>query len=218
MALHINLYHEIQRTRKQEQYDPLKISFVCLLVVALGLTGWYFAKLNETSDIRAAHAANKAAIANLEPEAAKAKLEEEALSKQVLLADTFTKRIEDRFYWAPLMELISHTIPKNVQVTKLIGDIGPVDPVTPRRVGISIDGISAGDQPRKVAEDLRLALIDTFGRKFKGVTASFRTLDDSIERIHLDGANLNTAVFSITINFNATAPDSAEPQHKTALR
>ena len=33
MALRINLYHEALRTRKQEQYDPLKLSIIGLIVV-----------------------------------------------------------------------------------------------------------------------------------------------------------------------------------------
>ena len=219
MALSINLYHEIQRTRKQEQYDPLKISFICLGIVALGLAGWYFAKLSETNTARDRHAAHKAEFAKLEPASAKAKLDEVEFTKQIQLASTFTKRIEERFYWAPIMESVSQVIPRNVQVTRLIGDINAVSATEPtRRVGMSIDGITAGEQPRKIAEELRLALIEALGRKFKGVTASFRTLDDSVERINLDGAELNTSLFSITISFQAVAPEPTGTQPKTAQR
>ncbi len=216
MALRINLYHEIQRTRKQEQYDPLKISFICLSLVALGLASWYFAKLSETHGIRDRHAAHKAEFAKLESASTQAKLDEVDFAQQIQLADSFTKRIEERFYWAPVLELISQVIPKNIQITKFVGDISAKE--TTRRVGLSLDGIAAGEQPRKVAEDIRLALIDTFGRKFKGVTAAFRTLEDSSERIHLNGADLNTATFSITLSFQATATEPTENQSKTAHR
>lgn len=219
MALRINLYHEIQRTRKQEQYDPLKISFICLGVIALALAGLYFTKLSEINDLRARYAAHKAELSKLQPAAAQAKLDEAEATKQLQLAETFTKRIEDRFYWAPVMETVSQVIPRNVQITKLYGDISAVGLSEPvRRVGLNLDGITAGEQPRKVAEDLRLALIETLGKKFKGVTASFRSLDDRVERIKLDNADMNTALFSITISFQAVSPEPAQTQPKTAQR
>ena len=219
MALRINLYHEIQRTRKQAQYDPLKISFVFLCLVALGLAGWYFAKLSETNDVRDQHAAHKADYAKLEPASAQAKLDEAEATKQIQLAEAFTKRIEDRFYWAPVLETVSQVIPRNVQVTKVIGDISAVGASEPtRRVGLHIDGITAGEQPRKVAEDLRLALVENLGKKFKGVTASFRSLDDSVERMKFDNADYATALFSITISFQTVGPEPAPNQPKTAQR
>ena len=219
MALRINLYHEIQRTRKQEQYDPLKISFICLGIIALALAGWYFTKLSETNAVRDQYAAHKAELSKLEPASVQAKLDEAEATKQLQLAETFTKRIEDRFYWAPIMETVSQAIPRNVQITKFYGDISGVGVGEPiRRVGLNLDGITAGEQPRKIAEDLRLALIEILGKKFKGVTASFRSLDDSIERTKLDNADMNTALFSITISFQAVGPEPAQNQPKTAQR
>lgn len=216
MALNINLYHEIQRARKQEQYDPLKISMMCLGVVALCLAGWYFMRLSETSKAREQFSAHQAEMAKLLPQAAAAKISEAEVTKTLQLADLFTKRIEERFYWAPVVEIVAGVIPRNVQITKLVGDVSSSE--TPRRVGLSIDGIAAGEHPRKVAEDIRLAVIDAFGRKFKGVTASFRSLDDSIERVSLDGTEMGTAIFSISVSFTSAGVDVAPEPPKTAQR
>ncbi len=203
MALHINLYHEIQRARKEEQYDPLKISLLCIGFVGLCLAGLYFGKLSQTMGVRDQYTAQKAEISTLEPQAAAAKLKEAELTASIQLADKLSKRIEDRFYWAPVMEQIGLTIPANVQITKLTGDISVTD--ASRRIGIALDGIAAGEQPRKVAEDIRLALIDNLGEKYKNVTATFRSLDDSTEQVRFEGKEMPTALFSINITFSATA-------------
>ncbi len=216
MALNINLYHEIQRARKQEQYDPLKISMMSLGVVALCLAGWYFMRLSETSTAREQYASHQAEMVKLQPQAAAAKISEAELNKTIQLADLFTKRIEERFYWAPVIELVAGVIPRNVQITKLVGDANSSE--SPRRIGMSIEGVAAGEHPRKVAEDIRLAMIDAFGRKYKGVTASFRSLDDSIERVNLDGVEMGTAIFAIGVSFTSAGPDTAPETPKTAQR
>jgi hypothetical protein len=216
MALSINLYHEIHRARKEERYDPLKISFMCLGLVALILAGIYLAKLSETNTVREEFAAHEAEMAKLGPQSAKAKVDEEALKTQIQKSDALSNKIEKRFYWAPVMELVGNTIPKNVQITKLVGDIGTGD-ASNRRIGLVLDGISGGAQPRKVAEDLRLAIIDALSQKFKSPTAEFRTLEDSVEHVNLDGADVPTALFSINISFRATGPETA-PQPTTAQR
>lgn len=216
MALNINLYHEIQRARKQEQFDPLKISMMSLGVVALCLAAWYLMRLTETNKAREQYANHQAEMAKLQPQAAAAKISEAELTKTLQLADLFTKRIEERFYWAPVVDIVAGVIPRNVQITKLVGDVSSSE--TPRRIGLSIDGIAAGEHPRKVAEEIRLAVIDAFGRKFKGVTASFRSLDDSIERVNLDGSEMGTAIFSIGVSFTSAGVDAAPEPPKTAQR
>ena len=216
MALHINLYHEIQRARKEEQYDPLKISLMCIGFVGLCLAGLYFGKLTQTMGVRDQYAAQKAEISKLEPQSAAAKLKETELTASIQLADKLNKRIEDRFYWAPVMEQIGFTIPGNVQITKLTGDISTTDAT--RRIGIALDGIAAGEQPRKVAEDIRLALLDTLGQKYKNVTAVFRSLDDSAEQIRFEGKAMPTALFSINITFSAAAVSPAAIAPRTVQR
>ncbi len=209
MALRINLYHEIQRARKEEQYDPLKISFMCLGFIGLCLAGWYFMRLSETNTVRGEHAQQVAEIERLKPLSEKAKVDEKQFSATIGLAENFTKRIEGRFYWGPVFHHIATVIPPSVQVTKISGDSNSGE--IPRRISVSVEGIAAGDQPRKVAEDLRLALNDVLGQNYKGVSASFRSLDDSIEKVHVDGRELSTALFAININFTVPAASSPAP-------
>jgi Tfp pilus assembly protein PilN len=215
MALRINLYHEIHRARKEQRYDPLKISLMCLGIVALGLAGWYVLKLSETNTVREQFATQQAEIAKLTPQSEKAKIDEADIKKELDLAAKLVSRIESRFYWAPVLESFTKTIPKNVQINRLGGDAGILE-ATGRRIGLTIDGVAAGEQPRKVAEDLRLALIEAIGEKYKSVTASFRSLEDSVEHVNLDGQDRPTAIFSIILTFNTAGSGTAVSPTTTA--
>ena len=59
MALRINLYHEILRTKKQAQYDPLKLAMLSIVVIAIGLVSWYIVELNKRSTAVSAYDTQK---------------------------------------------------------------------------------------------------------------------------------------------------------------
>ncbi len=210
MAIRINLYHEIQRARIVEQYDPLKISLMCLGFIGVCLVGWYFMSLNETNKIRDEHSTQQVELGRLKPLAIAAKDNEQKFNNVLTLASSLSKRIDERFYWAPVLDKISAVIPPAVQITKMTGEsnFGEI----PRRVNVNIEGVAAGNQPRKVAEDLRLKLNETLGRNFKELSAVFKSLDDSIERVVIDGKEASTVLFSISISFTIeTIPTAPAP-------
>ncbi len=198
MSLKINLYHEVLLAKKHQQYDPLKLSLLGLIVIAIGLAGYYFVELAKKSSAVSAYVAKQKEFDKIAPLARGAKLREEELSKQIGLADRLSKRIEGRFYWAPVFELLASTVPKNVQITKMGADVSPD---APRTCHMLIDGLSAGIEPRAVAEELRTALNEKLGQKYKSATAIFKSLDESNEMALLDGKQVHTAVFSINISF-----------------
>lgn len=208
MPLKINLYHEVLLAKKQQQYDPLKLSLLGLIVVAIFLAGYYFVELAKKRGAVSAYQAKQAEYERLLPLSKEAKLLEEKLNKQIELADRLSKRIEERFYWAPIFEKVTGTVPKNVQITKLGAD---VNQETPRTCHILIDGLAAGVEPRAVAEDVRTALVEKFSKKFQNVTATFKSLDDSNETVVWEGKQMRTAVFSINIAFNATVELAPAP-------
>ena len=208
MSLKINLYHEVLRTKKQRQYDPLKISILGLIVVAIGLAGYYFVALAQRRSVVAEYTAKQKEFDTLVPLAKAAKLREEELSNQISLAERLGKRIENRFYWAPVLEVVASSVPLNVQITKLGADIAQE---APRTCQISIDGLAAGAKPRAVAEELRMALAEKFGQKFKGAITTFKSLDESNERVLLDGQMELTAVFSISITFPFSSAEPSTP-------
>ena len=207
MALRINLYHEVLRAKRQEQYDPLKLSMLGLIVVAIGMAGYYFLQMKRTSDARTAFQAQKAQFDKLSPQQAAAAKKETELNKEIDLAEKLTKRIERRIYWAPLFESILATVPANVQLTRLACDTGRDKGGTSQ---MSIDGIAADEEPRAVAENLRKAIVERLAAKYPNAAATFRSLDDSPEHPVVAGKRVAAVVFTISVTFKAE-PETAAP-------
>ncbi len=212
MAIRLNLYHEIQRTRKQQQYDPLKLSMIGLGVIMIGLAAYYFVTMGKTSTAKEALAGRKAEFDKLTPLAKIAKEREDVLTKQIDMANLLTKQIEDRFYWGPVFEQVIACVPPHVQLTKCNAEVGRE---LPRRCQITLDGIAAGEEPRIVAEELRTAFLERLGQKFQTVTAKFKNLEDGIAPVNFFGKQMRTAIFSITISFTSgkeAPPPPAAPR------
>lgn len=206
MALHLNLYHEVQKARKLKRRDPLKISMYGLAALAAGFASYYFVELGRMHGIAAELNKVQAEYNSLEPKAKTAKKREDEIALEVRKSELMERRIEDRFYWAPMLEEIAKTVPKEVQVTRLVGDLTG-DGI--RKCSITVDGISAGPDPRKVAEDLRTAIADKLAPKYKNVTSNFKTLEDGTETVMLEGQQMATATFAI--NVQITAGDDVKP-------
>ena len=206
MALRINLFHEVLRAKRQKQYDPLKLSMLGLIVVVVGMAGYYGIQLKRTSDVRTAFNAEKAEFDRISPLAKEAEKKEAELNKQIDLAEKFTKRMEKRIYWAPLFESIMAAVPANIQLTRLACDSGR------EKTGVSqmtIEGIAADAEPRTVAESLRKAVADRIAAKYPNATATFRNLDDSTERPAVNGKRVPAVVFSINVTFKAGTEPAA---------
>ena len=60
-------------------------------------------------------------------------------------------------------------------------------------VSINLEGVSAGAEPRTVAENLRNALASSFSKKYASATAEFASLEDNEKKVVLRGATLPTA-------------------------
>jgi hypothetical protein len=208
MSLKINLYHEVIRARRDEQYDPLRLSMIALLIVATGLVGYYVYALAEKTSVESAFRKKQAAYNELEPKVKKATEEEVELNKLISVSDNLSKRMEERFYWGPVFEHLIAAVPPKVQITRCSGEIGS-DPT--RRGQMSIEGVAAGEEPRKVAEDLRVDLEERLKSKFKNVSALFRSLEDGTEKVTFVGAKLPTANFTIAINFTYKEAPPATP-------
>ena len=199
MAIRLNLYYEVQKTKKQRQYDPLKIAMICLGVIILGLAGYYFMQLGEATAVRDAYRAHKAESVKLAPLAIAAKEREIAVSKKVEMAKQLAKKVEDRFYWGPVLEQLISSIPPNVQLTKCNATIATA---LPRRCDILLEGLAAGDEPRIVAEELRTSLAEQLGKTYKKTVANFKSLDDGSETVSINGKPARTASFVIAVTFN----------------
>jgi hypothetical protein len=208
MGLRINLYHEVILAKKQEKYDPLRLSMIGLAIIGAGLAALYVAQYATMRSARSEFSARQAEHTVLAAKSKTSKEDGDRLAKEIELTGKFRKRIEGRFYWAPVFEQIVAVIPPNVQITKCSGDVS-LDGA--RRCQLTMDGIAAGEEPRDVAEKVRVALVEKLGAKYKGVVAAFKTLEDGSEKVMFENKRLFTATFSITVNFNAEAPAAGVP-------
>jgi len=213
MALHLNLYHEIQKTKALKRRDPLKISLYVLGAIAIAFATYYVIQVLYMHSLVEDFNKKKADYDKLAPIAKTAKKREEELTLKVKASDALVQRLEGRFYWAPVLEQFITVVPREVQMMRLNGDL-PGDGLP--RCAIGIDGLSAGSDPRKVAEQLRTALADAFKTRFKKVTSTFRTLEDGTEMVMLDGKQTPTATFAIVLQLYLTdsAPEQAPTRKK----
>ena len=197
MALHLNLYHEIQKQKLQSRRDPLRLGMVGLGVVALCLAGYYFLRLREASVVMGRLDQMQAEWEKMEPEMKAASAREADLSQSIKTSDTLIHRIENRFYWAPLLDQLLEVTPKSVQITKFDGQSANDKVAT---CSFSITGLSSGTEPRRVAEELRTALRNKFAENYTGVAATFQTLEDAPETVLVDGKNMPVANFGIKLD------------------
>jgi hypothetical protein len=211
MALRLNLYHEIEQQKAIKRRDPLKLSMIGLGLIAFGFAAYYLFEFGVEHSLTSEAAQIQGEADRLKPKFEAAKKREDELSLSVKLSDAMIRRIEGRFYWAPLLDTIAQIVPREAQVTTLVGDVSN-DKY--KRANITLSGVCAGEEPRKVAEDLRRALNDKLAAKYKHVSAIFRVLDDGKELATLDGKQYPTASFDINLLLQAGDDDPATPPPK----
>jgi hypothetical protein len=202
MAIYLNLYHEIQRKKLQRQRDPVKIAIMAGLLVASGFVGYYFWRLEAVRSVKSQQAQVQSQWDKLEPKQKAAQARSEELKSNISVARSLEHHAENRFYWAPLVEQILQTIPPDVQIT---GINGTLTSQGSKKVTVAIDGLAAGDSPRAVAEQLRIAFQTKLSSQYNNVTSVFRTLEDAPEPVQIQGKNETAAVFVIDVVL--TRPD-----------
>ena len=208
MALHLNLYHEIEGGRRQNRRDPLKLSMIGLAVVAAGFAGYYLWEQG-VEHVLSSDLNTQQATRAISPSAEQAALKKEVeLQAGIKLSETLVKRVEGRFYWASLLDGLAQIVPREIQITRLSGEV-TADKT--KHCTITVDGISAGAEPRKVAEELRRALNEKFTAQYKNVSATFKALEDGKDPARLDGQPVSTALFAIQLQMQAGEEEAPPP-------
>jgi len=202
MALHINLYHEIQKQERQRSRDPLRLGMMGILGVILLCVAYYFYRQHEVGVVSDQDAQLQAEWAKLQPQQDKAKDQQAKLADDLKLRDSFNQRIEGRFYWAPVMQSIIEIVPREVQITHMSAAAAPMSDSPHHSSTIQFAGVATGAQPRTTAEAFRNALREKFAKTFSGVTSTFKSLDDSSQSVSVSGQALPTVSFSIELDFN----------------
>ena len=180
MALHLNLYHEVLKAKALKRRDPLKISISACRHRGAACACWYFVQLVRMHSVDDELAKVKAEFDKVEPKAKAAKKREEELNAQIAAR----AQLDGKAHRGPL--LLGADARARSRRSCRAKCRSPAWPATSpaKACGaalITIDGLSAGTDPRRVAEELRTAIAEKFSPKYKNVTSTFKTLEDGTE-------------------------------------
>jgi len=201
MPLHINLLHEEQSKVVERKRDPLKLGVLALLVVAMAFYGFYLKRSLESKKIADNLTGLKTEWATLSTKAATAQTQQTEAAAIVAATASIEKIINGRFYWGPLFTDIFQGTGPEIQLTSFAGGVR-----SPESVTFELKGISAGNEPRAVAERFRQSMEDKLRAQYSTVTSQFNSLEDSEAPATLDGKKLSAATFSIGYQLTLTKP------------
>ena len=208
MALHLNLLHEEILEHRQRQRDPLKIGMMVLAGFGALLLLYYMFNAYRTLETKSRLSAVERNWTKIEPEVTAADKRVAELEGVIKTTSALDNYIENRFFWAPFLQKVSHCVPPNAQLTSLEASVLDEN----KGVSVSLEGVAAGREPRSVAEDLRQMLIEQLGHGYSGVKVEFKTLEDLDTIVNVGGTNMPMAHY-LAINFNPspTAKSGASP-------
>ena len=197
MALHLNLNHELEKLRAERRRDPLKLTMIGLTFVAALFVVQYMWAMTKSTLVTRERDLKKREFTEKEPLAKAAAIEEEELKKKLGNSERFQARIEARFYWAPLLQLIVENVPGNVHLTRFSGDVGVDDS---SKIQFKLEGLVAGTEPLTKAEEFRKSFSQVLEKKYLNVNVTIPQLDDSrTETIPIEGKAVPTATFAIKV-------------------
>jgi len=213
MALHLNLLHEEILEQRQRQRDPLKIGMMVLAGFGALLFLYYMFCAYRTLEIKSRLSAIERNWTKIEPEVTAAQKRVAELEGVIKTTRSLDDYIENRFFWAPFLQRVSHCVPPNTQLINLEASVLDEN----KGISVSLEGVAAGREPRSVAEDLRQMLIEQLGHAYNGVKVEFKTLEDLDTIVNVGGTNMPMAHYLLGINLHpgpmAKSAASPTPDH-----
>jgi hypothetical protein len=203
MALQLNLLHEEILEQRQRQRDPLKIGMLVLAGCGAILFLYYAWNAYRTIEIKTRLSRITAEWKKIEPQVTQAQKRAADLTNIINTTRVLDDYIDERFFWAPLLEKLSRCVPPNAQITSLEGQV--LDDERGGGISLTIDGVAAAREPRSAAEDLRQILLEQLGKTYHDVKAEFKTLEDVETVVNIDGSNVPESRYILVVTFNPSA-------------
>jgi hypothetical protein len=207
MALQLNLLHEEFTQERQRKRDPLKLGIMALSAVGALFILYYGWNAYETIHIRSQLNAAQSDWEKVEPKVTAAQKRATELRRIIDSTMVLDRLIDDRFYWAPFLAIVSHCVAPNIQITSLDGGLVETD----HTVSVSIEGLAAAREPRAAAEEFRQLLSEQFEKSYSDVKVSFKNLEDLDTLINLAGIPTASARFVLVITCD---PKLVDPTKK----
>ena len=214
MALHLNLLHEEILEQRQRQRDPLKIGLMVLIALGALMVAYYLWNAYKVLAIRNQLGQAQHEWTKVEPKVTAAQKRTAELNAIISTTKVLDAMIDNRFYWAPLLEKLSRCVALNAQLTSIDGNVQDDGKIT-----VIIDGLAAGREPRAAAEELRQLLAEQLGQTYKDVKVEFKALEDLDTIVNIGGSNQNMARFALNVTFSTgSAKPTATPGPRTKIR
>lgn len=210
MALNLNLLHEEIREQRQRQRDPLKIGMMVVAAVAAFFVVYYLWNAYKVLAIKSRLSAVQSEWAKVEPKVTAAQKRSAELTGIINTTRVLDGLIESRFYWAPFLEKASRCVAPNTQLTSIEGTVLDEN----KGVGVTLEGVAAGREPRAAAEDLRQLLLEQLAQSYSEVKVEFKTLEDLDTIVNVGGSNMAMSRYVLTVSFDpvsAAAKAAAPP-------
>jgi hypothetical protein len=197
MALHLNLLHEEILERRQRQRDPLKIGILILASCGALLFLYYGWSAYRTLEMKSRLGAVERDWKKVEPRVTAAQKRSKELTEIINTTRVLDTYIQNRFFWAPLLERIAHCVAPNAQLTGLEGVLQDDG----KRVALTVEGVAAAREPRSAAEDLRQMLLEQLKLSYNNVKVEFKALDDLDTATNLSGMKMPMVHYVISATF-----------------
>jgi hypothetical protein len=204
MALHLNLLHEEISEQRQRQRDPLKIGIRVLFALGALMVAYYLWNAYQVLEIRTRLGQAQHDWAKVEPKVTGAQKRSAELNSIISTTKVLDGMIDNRFYWAPLLEKLSRCVALNAQLTSIDGSV-----LDDGKISIVIEGLAAGREPRAAAEELRQLLAEQLGQTYKDVKVEFKALEDLDTIVNIGGSNQAMARFGINATFTTQETKSS---------
>ncbi len=213
MALRVNLLHEEILEQRQRQRDPLKIGIMILIGFGALMFLYYMWNAYRTLEIRGRLSSVQKEWSSLEPRAAQAKKRSDELNNIINTTRVLDARIDNRFFWAPLLSRIAQCVAPNAQLTSFEGAMDEKQDVI-----LTIEGVDGAREPRAAAEDLRQLLLEQLGKDYENVTIQFTALEDLDTTVNINGVAMPMARYALKCSFHQKekkSPPVSGERHKT---
>src|SRR3954465_8816732 len=184
MALHLNLLHEEISEQRQRQRDPLKIGMMVLGALGSVMLAYYLLNAYKVLEIRNRLGQAQHDWAKVEPKVTGAQKRTAELNGIISTTKVLDGMIDNRFYWAPVLEKLSHCVALNAQLTSIDGTVTDDGKIT-----LAVEGLAAGREPPAAAEELRQLLAEQLGQTYKEVKVEFKALEDLDTIVNIGGSS-----------------------------
>ena len=202
MALHLNLLHEEILEQRQRQRDPLKIGVMLLVAFGVLMFLYYMWNAYRTLEIKGRLSAVEREWVKVEPTVTAAQKRSAELSNIIKTTRVLDEYVTGRFFWAPFLQKVTRCVAPNTQLTTIEGSVLEDN----KGIGVSLEGVAAGREPRSAAEDLRQMLTEQLAQSYSEVKVEFKALEDLDTIVNVGGTNMAMAHYVLTVNFNPASP------------